>query len=83
MAQLIVRRLEEGVKRRLAARAKSHGHSMEEEARLILREAVNDKPGNKKALKGTHLAYARFANVPADFKIEEIRGKPRFAKFDE
>lgn len=81
MAQLIVRRLEEGVKRRLAARAKSHGHSMEEEARLILREAVNDNPKPKEGL-GTRLAK-RFANVPADFKIEEIRGKPRFAKFDE
>ncbi len=82
MAQLVVRNLEENVKRRLRRRAKSHGRSMEEEARVIIREAVSDKPAPQEGL-GTRLAKL-FSDVPPDFKIEEIRGqKPRPAKFDE
>jgi len=81
MAQLVVRNLEEKVKRRLRRRAKDHGRSMEEEARMIIREAVSDKPPQEGL--GTRLAKL-FSNVPPEFKIEEIRGqKPRPAKFDE
>ena len=42
MAQLIVRNLEEAVKRKLKLkrRAARHGHSMEQEIREILRNAV-------------------------------------------
>lgn len=81
MAQLIVRNLEEGVKRRLRSRAKSHGRSMEEEARVIIRDAVRaNEPGKKEGL-GTQLMKL-FADVPPEFKVEEIRGqKPRPAKF--
>lgn len=89
MAQLIVRNLEEKVKRRLRERAKSHGWSMEEEARVIIREAVSIRtpPGgaaNAGATQeglGTRLMKL-FANVPPEFRIEEMRGqKPRPAKF--
>jgi hypothetical protein len=40
MAQLVVRNLEDDVKRRLKARAQRHGRSTEEEVREILRHAV-------------------------------------------
>ena len=40
MAQLVVRNLEDDVKRRLKRRADKHGRSMEEEVRDILRAAV-------------------------------------------
>jgi len=40
MPQLIVRQLEEKVVKKLKARAGSHGVSMEEEHRRILREAL-------------------------------------------
>ncbi len=40
MAQLIVRRLDDDVKKRLKARAKKHGRSLEAEARLILEDAA-------------------------------------------
>ncbi len=40
MAQLVVRNLEEDVKARLRRQADRHGHSMEEEVRDILRNAV-------------------------------------------
>jgi antitoxin FitA len=80
MAQLVVRNLEENVKRRLRARAKSHGRSMEEEARVIIRDAVSVRSASGEGL-GTRLMKL-FADVPPDFKIEEIRGqKARPAKF--
>jgi antitoxin FitA len=51
MAQLVVRRLDEGVKERLKARAKKHGRSLEAEARAILEEAANGKPNSKRRAK--------------------------------
>ena len=40
MASITIRHLEDDVKTRLRVRAASNGRSMEEEARIILREAV-------------------------------------------
>ena len=40
MAQLLVRQLDEAVKEALRRRARHNGRSMEEEARLILAQAV-------------------------------------------
>ena len=48
MTQLLVRNLEEGLVRRLKARARRHGVAVEEEHRRILREAClreTEKPG--------------------------------------
>ena len=83
MAQLVVRNLEERVKRRLRARAKSHGRSMEEEARVIIRDAVSAAPPAKDGL-GTRLVKLFAGKVPKDFKIVEMRGgRYRVPKFDE
>jgi plasmid stability protein len=43
MASLTIRRLEERTKQRLRVRASRNGHSMEEEARQILKVALNEK----------------------------------------
>ena len=40
MASITIRNLDDDVKTRLRVRASSNGRSMEEEARIILREAV-------------------------------------------
>ncbi|NNF92643.1 MAG: plasmid stabilization protein [Boseongicola sp.] len=40
MATITIRNLDDGLKQRLRVRAAEHGHSMEEEARAILRAAV-------------------------------------------
>jgi plasmid stability protein len=45
MAQLVVRNLEDSVKKRLQRRAAKHGRSMEEEVRDILRNAAKDESG--------------------------------------
>ena len=43
MASITIRNLEDGLKTRLRVRAAEHGHSMEEEARCILRDALDRK----------------------------------------
>ncbi len=47
MASITIRDLDEDVKTRLRVRAAEHHRSMEEEARLILRDAVGRKPGSR------------------------------------
>ena len=47
MASITIRNLDDHVKIRLRVRAAGNGRSMEEEARLILREAVGRKPSSK------------------------------------
>ncbi|MCY4449902.1 MAG: plasmid stabilization protein [Chloroflexi bacterium] len=42
MTSITVRNIEEDLKRRLRIRAAEHGHSMEEEARRILRSALGE-----------------------------------------
>ena len=43
MASITIRNLDDDVKTRLRVRAAEHHRSMEEEARIILREAVTDR----------------------------------------
>ena len=51
MASLTIRNLEDPVKAKLRLRAAGKGHSMEEEARVILREALaSDTPMKNKHL---------------------------------
>ena len=45
MASLTIRKIDDDMKERLRVRAAQHGHSMEEEARIILRRAVGGITG--------------------------------------
>ncbi len=47
MASITIRNLDDDVKTRLRVRAAEHHRSMEEEARLILREAVGRKADSR------------------------------------
>jgi len=72
VAQFVVRNIEDGVKTRLQRRAKRNGHSMEEEVRDILRNAVaqdEPKPGGL----GSEIA-ALFVRAGLDADIPELRG---------
>lgn len=85
MAQLIVRNLEDDVRDKLRDRAQSHGQSMEEEVRDILRTAViaDNKSANQPGL-GTRISQ-RFTDCPLedDVNIPEWRGhEPRPASFE-
>lgn len=73
MATLVIRNIESAVHRRLKALAASHGRSMEEEARSIIRQGVAASP--EKALPGfgqairaifEPLGGAEFPEVPRD-----------------
>ena len=72
MAQLVVRNLEEDVKARLKRQASRHGHSMEEEVRNILRDAVSAEKLAPAPL-GTRVRD-RFARIGLDYDIPELRG---------
>jgi plasmid stability protein len=74
MGQLLVRNLEDGVKRKLQRRAARHGRSMEEEAREILRNAVKDEGRPEHGL-GSAIA-ARFKGIALEEEIPELRGYP-------
>jgi len=88
--QLIVRKLDEAVKRRLKRLASRNGRSMEEEVRQILRDAVMDeryasRPRRKgRARKGFGTEVAElFRGIEPEEPIPELRGysiKP--VKFD-
>ncbi|MCP9888668.1 plasmid stabilization protein [Cyanobium sp. ATX 6A2] len=73
MAQLLVRNLDLAVKEALRRRALRHGHSMEEEARQILRRAVesDDQPPRSMGL-GSRIA-ALFADAELDQPIAELQ----------
>jgi plasmid stability protein len=51
VAQLIVRRLDDGIKERLKARARRHGRSLEAEARAILEAAANSNQPTRRRKK--------------------------------
>jgi len=76
MAQVLVRNLDDDVKERLRLRAREHGHSMEEEIRDILRQALADDGAPAPRL-GSRIA-ARFAGravvviVAAVEAVEEL-----------
>jgi len=72
MAQLVVRNLEDTVKRRLQRRAARHGRSMEEEVREILRRAAREKEPPEGGF-GSEIA-ALFADCGLDREIPELRG---------
>ncbi len=74
MAQLVVRNLEDGVKKRLQRRARRNGRSMEEEVRDILRNAAKEK---EKATVGLGTAIASHVKgTGLKFEIPEMRGYP-------
>jgi plasmid stability protein len=81
VAQLIVRQLEDDVKRALQRRAEAHNRSTEEEVREILRAAVRtDQPAPVRL--GTAIAE-RFRGHGLRDDIPELRGHPvEPAQFD-
>jgi antitoxin FitA len=73
MAQLVVRNLDDDVKKRLKERAEKHGRSMEEEVRDILRAAVTRESRPAEGL-GTRIAN-RFRGLGLKEPFPELRGE--------
>jgi len=80
MAQLIVRNLDEAVKRKLKRRAARHGRSMEEEIRDILCDAVKEEARHRKGL-GTEIAEL-FKGIELEEPIPKAKINLRIPKFD-
>ena len=81
MARITIRNLDEEVKTRLRVRTSANNRSMEEEARLVLAEAVNRKPASAEGL-GTaiHELFKPFVGVEVKLPPREpIRDPPVFA----
>lgn len=74
MARLVVRNLEDDVKRRLRARAERHGRSTEEEVRQILRQAVMGDADPSEPL-GQRLRQL-FEGIGIEQDIREWHGQP-------
>ena len=74
MAQLLVRQLDEAVKEALRRRARRHGRSMEEEARLILAQAAAEEDSILGTAGLGHRMAALFADVELQEPISEWRG---------
>ena len=80
MASITIRNLDDEVKIRLRVRAAGNGRSMEEEVRLILREAVGGE-GVPEGGLGTaiHELFKPFGGVELDLPPREpMREPPRF-----
>ena len=80
MASITIRRLDDEVKTRLRVRAAANGRSMEEEARVILREAVAEEPEPKNLATFTRKCFAPYGGVDLELPPREPAHEP--PKFD-
>ena len=81
MASITVRNLEESLKRRLRVRAAENGRSMEQEARAILRAALDEDTAPPSNL-GTaiHQLFRPFGGVELEITPREpMREAPQFS----
>ena len=79
MASITIRNLNDEVKDRLRVRAAGNGRSMEEEARLILREAVGCKAGSQDLASIIRSYFGPSNGVDLELPPREpVREPPRF-----
>ena len=79
MASITIRNLDDEVKDRLRVRAAGNGRSMEEEARLILCEAVGSKPSPQDLASIIRSYFGPSSGVDLDLPPREpVREPPRF-----
>ena len=76
MAQILVRNVEDPLKARLQKRAKRNGHSMEAEAREILRNALLEEQAPERELGSEMVALfsGQGIGLKEGEEIAEIRG---------
>lgn len=77
MAALTIRNLDDELKAQLRMEAASHGHSMEEEARLILRRALTRGRGHPSMARRIHRRFSALGGVELD--LPPRTDKPRAA----
>lgn len=83
MASLTIRNLEEPIKALLRIRAAHHGHSMEEEVRQILRNALlEDAPSLENLAEAIQKGFAELGGVDdlTPSAREPMREPPQFKR---
>ena len=80
MTSITVRKLDEGLKRRLRIRAATNGHSMEEEARRILLAALDEETAPPRGLATLiRERFKPFGGVELEIPPRDaMRQPPRF-----
>ena len=79
MASITIRNLDDGVKSKLRVRAATNGRSMEEEARNILRQAVEQEAGPRNLARAIRERFAPYGGVELDIPPREpMREPPTF-----
>jgi len=79
MASITIRNLDDAVKRRLRIRAAENGRSMEEEAREILRHAVEQPSAPKNLGLSIHQRFAALEGIDVPPKGRTpMRAAPEF-----
>ena len=71
MASLTIRNLSDDIKHRLRIQAAEHGHSMEEEARIILRAALTEHAPPANLARAIHDRFAPLGGVDLDIPPRE------------
>ena len=82
MASILIRKLDDSVKSRLRIRAARHGRSMEEEAREMLKAALNEeKPRSLNLAESIRRHIDPLGGVDLDIPPRQrVRRPPGFAK---
>ena len=79
MASITIRNLDDDVKIRLRTRAAGNGRSMEEEVRLILREAADREPEPENLASFVRECFAPFGGVDLELPPRgPMREPPEF-----
>ena len=73
MASITIRNLDDDVKTQLRIRASTNGRSMEEEARLIQREAVGRKAGPQNLASTIRARFAPLGGMELDIPARRFR----------
>ena len=76
MASITIRNLDDEVKTRLRVRAASNGRSMEEEARVILREAVGREAEPENLASFIRDCFAPYGGVDIEIPPREPMREP-------
>ncbi|BBI91603.1 putative plasmid stability-like protein [Serratia symbiotica str. Tucson] len=82
MATITVRNLNDEIKELLRISAAKNGHSMEEEARMILQQALVKKTPHYGLGTRMHQYFAKFGGVELNIPPRD-KVPPRIVKFDE
>ncbi|MDE3000944.1 MAG: plasmid stabilization protein [Gemmatimonadota bacterium] len=79
MGNVMIRDISDDIEQRLRIRAAEHGHSIEEEARAILRAALTEYPPPTNLASAIHDRFAPMGGVELEIPTREpMRDPPPF-----